>query len=221
MMGPVASVETLSTEIGERGSFTLDDGTEVVLGPLSRLEILEGYGDDLRAVRLEGEGVFEVVHDERQPFVVHAGGTVIRDLGTVFVVREAGAGEITVAVSEGEVEVASRTDTDRPVRLDPGDRVVLGGGQTTLERGVSVESDMAWSEGRLVFQDEPMSRVATDLARWYGIEVRFAEASLAQRRLTATFAGESAEQVTRAIGLALDVRAELEGATLTLDAPVP
>ncbi len=55
---------------------------------------------------LEGEGYFEVTHDARRPFRVHAGDALTEDLGTRFVVRaypELAA--VDVAVAEGVVSL--------------------------------------------------------------------------------------------------------------------
>lgn len=221
MMGPVAVVERHATAVGERATYTLPDGSSVVLGPLSSLEIREGYGEDGRAVDLEGEAVFTVEHDEARPFIVRAGDLAIRDLGTVFAVRT-DESTVRVSVAEGEVEVADRQSRAGTTRLDAGDRAVIDrNGQRSVERGISVDADLAWSQGRLAFEDAPMARVAADLARWYGVEMRFSDPSIAGRRLTATFEDDPIAQVIDVIGLALDVPTRLVGDTAVIGSAAP
>lgn len=36
----------------------------------------------------------------------------------------------------------------------------------------------SWRHGRFVFEDQPLSAIMRDLARWYDIEYEFADASL-------------------------------------------
>jgi transmembrane sensor len=93
----------LATATGERDSVRLGDGTLVVLGPESRLEVAAGFGDDRRDVTLVGDGYFEVQHDDARPFTVHAAGASVRDIGTVFTVRARGDAPVTVIVTRGAV----------------------------------------------------------------------------------------------------------------------
>jgi ferric-dicitrate binding protein FerR (iron transport regulator) len=65
-----------------------------------------------------------------------------------------------------------------------------------------------------MLRDAPLSQVATELRRWYGIELRVTDSATARRRLTATFAGESPEQAMAIIGAALGARIERRGDTV-------
>jgi len=209
----VAAALEFETAPGQSDTILLADGTRVLLGPGSRLAAPEGYGGDAREVRLAGLALFEVVHDEARPFVVQAGGVNVRDLGTVFTVSGGDAEEVRVVVTEGTVAVGrAGAPAGGEVTLAAGDKALLPpDGEPAVERGAVTEADLAWTTGRLVLDDQPMARVAVELFRWYGIELRFAQPELAEERLTAVFEDESADEVLDAIALSLGVEIERSG----------
>jgi transmembrane sensor len=221
------------TAVGVRDSVRLPDGTRVVLAPGSRLEVAAGYGRGARDVALEGVALFSVEHDAARPFTVRAGDVVIRDLGTVFTVRADAAvgapgrlaGTVAVSVTEGVVGMRAASATDTGIVLAAGDHGAMRGDRVVdLSRGTVVPGDVAWASGTIVYRAAPLAMVAADLRRWYGIDLRIDDPTLAARRLTATFtepgtgasAGDSADQVLRVLGLALGAEVVREGAVARL-----
>ena len=213
-----AEVRTVATAVGQRDSLHLSDGSRVVLGPGSRLAVAAGFGDERREVELRGEAFFEVVHDDARPFVVRAGGATVRDVGTAFTVRSADAGDVRVAVTEGVVLLGAASAGEAGgVRLEAGDRGVLRpGAPPEVARGAVTEDDLAWTRGRLVFRDASLGEVAAALRRWYGVELRVEDGTLADRHLTADFAGEPVGRVLEVLGLALGATVERRGDAVTL-----
>src|SRR5690606_29072620 len=69
-----------STDRARRAEIRLKDGTRVILSVESRLRVPRDYGRRHRTVYLEGEALFEVEHDERRPFRVHAADALAEDL---------------------------------------------------------------------------------------------------------------------------------------------
>ena len=222
----VASAErVITTPVGVRDSVTLSDGSRIVLAPGTRLVIAAGYGGRARDVTLEGHARFSVRHDEARPFSVRVRGALVRDLGTEFTVRtaEADSDAVEVAVFEGSVALdAATTDSAQPpttrgVVLGPGDRgEVRRDGRVEARRGAASAEDTAWTRGRLVFRGAPLSSVRAELRRWYGVDLRLGDETLAQRRLTATFEGEPVDRVVEAIALAVGADVERSGGTVTL-----
>lgn len=198
---------------GRSDSLVLRDGTRVLLGPASELTLAAGYGEGHRDVDLRGEALFDVSHDDRRPFHVRAGSATVSDVGTTFAVRTDAGDEVHVVVTSGVVLLRSASaPADQGVTLNAGDRGALrANGRVMVDRGVATEDDLAWTRGRLVFNDAPLGRVRADLRRWYGIELDIADSGSAGRHLTASFAGESAQQVLAVIALALGVTIERRG----------
>jgi len=63
-----------------------------------------------------------------------------------------------------------------------------------------------------------MTEVAAALGRWYNLDVRLADAIVAQKRLTASFKEEPVSEVLRLIGATLDARIERHGNVATIRA---
>jgi transmembrane sensor len=201
------------TAVGQRDSVRLPDGTTVVLAPGSRLTLAAGYGSGARDVTLDGAAFFEVQHDAAHPFTVHTATADIRDIGTAFSVKTAVSG-VSVAVTHGIVSMGVKTAAATELRA--GDRATLSRGTVRVQRGVVTAEDVSWTRGQLAYRDAPLSEVQADLQRWYGLELRIADSTLAARTLTATFRGDSASQVVHLIALALGADAVQKGDTIYL-----
>lgn len=77
-------INTLQAPNGQRLKLTLPDGTGVQLNSGSVIEYPSVFGKDVRRIRLSGEAMFDVTHNEEQPFVVETFASDIRVLGTRF-----------------------------------------------------------------------------------------------------------------------------------------
>lgn len=92
-----------STSPGERRSVTLDDGSLVDLNARSKVRV--SWSRSSRQLELiEGEALFDVAKDPERPFVVRAGTTYVRAIGTQFDVHRKQT-DTTVTVIEGRVAV--------------------------------------------------------------------------------------------------------------------
>ena len=204
----------LATGVGIRDSLRLTDGTKIVLGPRSSIKVASGYNVSSREVEIHGDAYFEVVHNADRPFTVNTPVATIQDVGTKFAVRTDSPDGVGVIVTEGSVSLAPVQGASPPVVLKAGDRGTLNSsGKVVTRRGAANDDDMAWLSGRLVFRETPISEVASELRRWYGIELQLADPSLASRHLTATFSGEPADRVLEVISLALGADIERHGDT--------
>ncbi|HEX2780288.1 MAG TPA: FecR domain-containing protein [Gemmatimonadaceae bacterium] len=208
---PAPAAAAYTTATGARDSLRLPDGTRVVLGPASRLTVAAGYGTTRREVALVGEGYFDVVHDAAHPFVVRAGAAAIEDIGTAFTVRADSASTVRVAVTTGRVRLSRAEGGESGVILEAGEVATLDTASRVVREATTADRELAWTRGRLVFRDAPLSQVAADLRRWYGLELRIADPALLGRHLTATFEKETPEQVLDVVGGALGVRLVRQG----------
>lgn len=209
------AAQVFETGVGQTETVRLADGTRVILAPRSRLSVAADYGRLARRVNLTGEGLFDVVHDDAHPFSVLAGAATIRDIGTTFTVRHYGGADVEVAVTAGSVVLHATTKQEAEgILLRAGDHGVLdAGGFATLHPAAVTDADTAFASGRLVFAETPLSAVAAELERWYGITLRIDDPALARQHITASFRGESVREVLNVIGLAIGVGIELHGDT--------
>ena len=208
------------TTVGQRDSVLLGDGSRVVLGPDSRLEVSPYMKQGARTVALYGDALFIVRHDAASPFRVSVGHALIEDIGTTFAVESDDRAVTRVSVLTGSVRLRGTTSEavrDTGVTLAAGDRGTVDlTGTARAERHAPVADDAAWTSGRLAFRDAPMAQIGGELHRWYGVLVDVADSSLADRHVTTTFDNtEPVGDVLTKIGLALGARVERHGDTAT------
>jgi transmembrane sensor len=216
-----------STRRGERATFRLSDGTRFFLAAESRLRVPNDYARNLREIYLDGEALFEVVHDTARPFRVSARGAVIEDLGTRFDVRAyADDSVVAVAVAEGKVAFGrgEARDGKRSFReaapstiLRPGEvgRMAPDGTVTTAT-GAVVATYFAWTEERLRFYKTPLSDVARVVSRWYDLDVRIGDQALGSLPITAEFGVQSADELLHELALAAGAEVARSGKIVTL-----
>jgi transmembrane sensor len=95
--------DVIQTGRAERRGVTLVDGSLIQIDPQTRLRI--EFKPHTRDVQLEeGRALFRVAKDPNRPFLVQAGATVVRAVGTQFGV-ERGRSGIVVTVASGKVAV--------------------------------------------------------------------------------------------------------------------
>ena len=114
-LGP--DTQEYRTRLGEQLAVTLPDGSTVKLNTDSRL--LVSYSASERQLTLaRGEAFFKVQHDTSRPFLVTAGNTEVRALGTAFNILLTGEhSEITV--TEGVVRITELNAPDaRPAHSE-------------------------------------------------------------------------------------------------------
>ena len=211
------NARTFASVVGKRDSIRLADGSRVILGPASQLVIPAAFGQRGREVELHGEAYFDVVHDTTRPFVVRAGNATIRDVGTSFAVRSDGATRVQVVVAAGVVTVGARAESG--VILRAGDVGTLRPtGRISVTHDASTAPYLAWMRDSLVFREASLAEVSSDLRRWYGVELRVDDSTLAARHLTMTFSGDPLERVLRVIGLGLGAEVERHGDTAVVRA---
>ena len=71
-------------------------------------------------------------------------------------------------------------------------------------------------EGRIVFADARLDHVVRELNRWYDLDIRLADTSLARLHVTATFTTEPVADVLRFLTTPLELTYERAGRTIVL-----
>ena len=214
---PAEATQVARTAPGQRAMFRLPDGTQVVLGVASVLRYPRRFSGGSREVSLEGEAYFDVVDRERQPFVVHAGDLIAKDLGTQFTVRaypeDLGA---RVVVREGRVAIRSLAAGAPERVVAPGQLGRLGGGGEPTVEKADTSAYFAWTEGRLVFDGTPLRDALPQLGRWFDLEFRLADSTLGDVRLHATLKTQPTPDVLNNLAASLGMRQRQQGRTVTL-----
>ena len=177
---------------------TLDDGSTVRLAPESKLSSPQGFGPDLRAVKIEGAGTFTVAPGQPKNFQVHARDAVVIAKGTVFTVRRYEDDEATtVVVQEGTVDVRHGDQTQS---LAAGAALVVASDRTARPAtGVEADEAAGWNAGTLAVANRPLREVLPLLRRWYGLTVSVPQDTLLARPVTMRASLDSSRQAIRGI----------------------
>ena len=217
-----------NTTRGQYATIQLTDGSRVTLAPESRLTIPSAFGSESRDISLDGEAIFDVKHDAAHPFRVHAHGARVEDIGTRFDLRAyVSEAVVTVAVAEGAVALgrdrnASSIANGRTVegivlrRGDVGSLDATGRASTT--RAARISAYLGWADGRLSFVSRPLPEVLATIGRWYNLDVRVPDTTLASRLVTAEFSTQSADEMIRALAIAMDATVERRARVVTFRA---
>jgi transmembrane sensor len=210
--------QTFATTTGQRDSVQLADGSRVILGPESRLTVAADYGKTMRAVELVGDAYFDIRHDATKPFMVRVANAIVEDMGTTFTVESDVRDTTTVAVMSGSVRLSAAGRGGGSATLAAGDRGSLDASGAVREyRRAVVPADSSWTHGVLEFHDASMRRVAGEVRRWFGVDLRVADSSLLSVPLTATIRGnDPVDQVLTSIALSVGARVERKGNSATL-----
>lgn len=211
------------TEPGERSQVQLADGSSVMLNVDSELRLPKTFHQEERVVELTGEAYFEVETDPDRPFIVETEDASVEVHGTAFNLQDyPDADQVHVAVKEGGVSVRPKQANKKreAARLQSGEvGSVTRQDATVTTKMDDVSAYLGWTEGRLVFEDTPLSTVAVRLERWYDVEVHVQDASLDSRRLTANLKSQSLEHVLDVIAASLGIQYRIEQNTVLLTSP--
>ncbi|MGG7646426.1 FecR family protein [Pseudomonas sp. ES4] len=152
------------TVVGERQRLQLEDGSKVLLNTNSAFS--STINDQQRVARLyQGEAFFEVAADRGQPLEIDAGPVKASVRDTAFAVRYLD-GVAQVRVQRGDVDLRATRD-DARIRLSAGQSIRIGPNGFDRPARLDAATDLAWVQGRLVFENCPLSQVLAELRRYY------------------------------------------------------
>ena len=190
------------TDIGERRTISLPDGSTVELGSYSALST--HFSEMERRVELyRGEGFFDVSHDPARAFLVSAGDGTTQALGTKFDIKFVDD-LVTVAVSEHAVQVQGRRFSN--LRLEEGWQVSYGRDGLGQPTEASLDTVEAWRSDRIIFQDVPLRRVLAELERYRRGRIILMDSSIGDIPVTAIFQTARTESALQTIADTLGVR---------------
>jgi len=222
--------ETLAfqTSAGERRAFDLPDGSRITLDADSVLNVQ--LLPERRSLQLaRGEAYLEVAKDAARPFLVRAGGTVVRAVGTAFDVRMS-VDRTVVAVTEGKVEVRSEENPQADNDAANGQYGSKSSGkkhsvQVSLTAEVSAGAAVAyarnaglrelpateaslaatWLKGRRQYRNEPLRYVLADIDRYTGKQIVIVGESIGDLQFTGTLDLANSATWLKGLSVALPV----------------
>lgn len=202
------SVEVIAP-VGSRTIVQLSDGSVVHLNYGSSIKYPQFFTGDTREVMLTGEAYFDVSHNPEKPFIVTAGNLTVEALGTAFnVLAYPDNHVIETTLVNGKV-VLEQNDADGKTEsigvMVPGQHVKYNSETGTVRstRG-SVEKYIAWKDGKIVFDDTPITVVAERLSRMFNVDIEVAD-DLEDYIFTVTFIDEPLFQILDLMTIAAPV----------------
>jgi transmembrane sensor len=204
----IDTVEVISP-IGSRTVLQLSDGTKVHLNYGSKLKYPHTFTGDTREVTLTGEGYFDVAHNPEKPFVVNAGKLIVKALGTAFnILSYSDDNVIETTLVEGKVVLEKKLPKGQNMTLGtlvPGQHVNYNAqtGNMNSTKG-NIEKYIAWKNGKMVFDDTPITEVAKQLKRKYNVDIEL-EDDIKEYNYTVTLLDEPLMQILELMTIATPV----------------
>jgi ferric-dicitrate binding protein FerR (iron transport regulator) len=200
---------------------TLPDGSRVRLNLHSSLTFPQKFDPDSRRVILTGEAFFHAFRNPVSPFLVETDSGSVMVLGTSFLVSAIPGCDLHVAVREGKVRLFTVSPGDRDtlsVILEHGEegKVVRGVPQKISRQGDSPDA-MFWAGELLDFRNTPLQDVIAALERHYPVQIIPLNKSMLNCRLTATFEGESIDNIIMVVAESFGFRYTKSSSTYSLE----
>lgn len=196
--------------VGSRSVVQLSDGSQVHLNYGSKIKYPLFFSGETRDVVLEGEGFFEVAHNPEKPFIVKVGDIHVKALGTEFnVLAYPEDNVIQTTLVNGKV-VLEQSVADGESKLIgsmvPGQHVKYNWETETISSSKgSVERYIAWKDGKLIFEDTPISEVADKLSRMFNVDIEV-DKEIEDYIYTVTFNNEPLFQILDLMTIATPVK---------------
>ena len=203
----------IEAPVGARTCMYLPDGTQVWLNACSRLTYSQGFGINNRHLKLEGEGYFEVSHNEKLPFTIHTQEVDVTVLGTQFNFKNyTDDSEASVSLLEGKVKLSNHLRQEETLYLQPNEKMTLNkltGEMTTTQ--TQVQNSKMWTQDELFFDEELLADIAKKLMRNFDVKIQVAD-SLRNRRFYGSFkiTGNTIEEVLETIASTDRMRYKIE-----------
>ncbi len=196
-----AIMQTIYVPAGQRAELTLSDSTKVWLNAKTTLTFPSHFEGGNRSVTLDGEGYFDVTHNESKPFIVKTEQYDIKVLGTEFNVN-AYKGNVLFETSllKGSVRIESANHKEG-ILLEPNKKAFTKHGQ--LETSPIVQYDyFLWKEGLICFDDNTIGDLFEKLRLYFDVNIIIENTKILNQRYTGKFrTSDGVEHVLKTLQL--------------------
>ncbi len=172
---------TIAIPRGGQYRLTLPDGSTVRLNSGSTLVYPVAFTGRERSVILTGEAYFEISKDRDRPFRVKAGDTEVQVTGTHFnITAYPDEEQVTTTLVEGGVDIVKQ---GQKATLRPGQQAISRHDDGPIQVGTAdTDYALAWLEGHFVFENQDIKTIMQNIARWYDVDVVYANPTPASRK---------------------------------------
>lgn len=218
----LSQFQTFSTRVGEQASFTLSDGSQIQLNTNTEVEI--NYSTKLRQLTLvRGEAQFDVNHDINRPFTVIAGEKSFTALGTIFNIQKNDEQGLELVVTQGRVLIAKANESTEVIKQSfnqPQANLLSGilvksGEKATIAEHIDapvqevsliqVQRDLAWQQGMLIFEGEPLTTALADISRYTKIQFEIIDPQIADLKVAGYFRADDIDGLIASLEINLNI----------------
>lgn len=193
----------VSSGIRNIESVSLPDGTEVQMGPGSKLTFPAQFIGKNREVQLEGQAFFDVANNRNKPFIVHTKDMDVQALGTAFELFSydiENKAEATLLHGKIKVSLPNPTSTSGKKKeyiLSPNEKILFDRRNNSIQIStLNADKYTSWREyGVLTFENEKLSMIIPRLEQWYGRHLICQKDIAEQFRFTFKVKDESLERI--------------------------
>lgn len=164
----IITYQTLYVPAGQRAELILPDSTRVWLNAHSKLIYPVSFGKGNRQVELNGEAYFNVVHNEKQPFIVKTRQMDIQVLGTEFNVTSYSS-DFEVSLLRGCIELSSPSISST-YRMKEKEHIKLKDNKLIINN-ITDYDYFRWKEGLICFNNESVATIIEKLKLYYDINI--------------------------------------------------
>jgi ferric-dicitrate binding protein FerR (iron transport regulator) len=197
--------------LGQMSEVTLCDGTHVWLNSGTTLKYSNSFGQKSRNITLDGEAYFDVEKSD-VPFRVRLKNSFVEVLGTQFNVISYQNDSISeVTLVEGSVNV-NNLNGNNIAHLKPSQQLTIDDASLKAKRK-TVDTDfyVSWTEGKIVFHDEKLSKICERLERWYNVDITLEDKEVEGLNFSGTILKDKPfSQIITAFELLLPVEIEFK-----------
>ena len=193
----IVTYQTLYVPTGQRAELILPDSTRVWLNAHSKLIYPVSFGKGNRQVELNGEAYFDVVHNEKQPFIVKTRQMDIQVLGTEFNVTSYSS-DFEVSLLRGCIELSSPS-LSSTYKVKEKEHVKLKDNKLIVNN-ITDYDYFRWKEGLICFNNESVATIIEKLKLYYDIDIEVYNQKFINSRYTGKFrTKDGIEQVLRVL----------------------
>lgn len=229
-----ASLNTVTTKPSSKVKQELPDGTQVWLNGNSQLTYSTvDFGKAKREVVLTGEAFFDVVKNEKVPFIIHAINVNITVKGTAFNVKAYPKQKnVETSLIRGLIEITTKQDPERRIILKPNEKIIIpevenektnsdANSSQSLYSIARLQKDKnqaiaetVWMQSRLEFDNESFESIAPKMDSWFSVSIHFRDSAIASRRFSAAIEKESLQQTLEALKLSYPFNYQIKGSEI-------
>lgn len=182
---------TLVVPFGKRSEIALSDGSKVWLNSGSKLVFPVVFSKENREVYLEGEAIFEVTHNKKQPFIVISKNQTIEVLGTVFNVSNyLDDDAIYTVLKSGSIQIDYKTkgiiSSKNQLKITPNTLAMYHKDDKKMStKTVEVDAYFSWRDGVFMFKNDALKTIMKKLSRYYNVDIVINDDTLSNQ----TFSG--------------------------------